>query len=117
MKLKLDIESISEEFFCDSRLLGVITSAKCYHFCWQINAALGFRFRLNPTNEIKLQRKDRRYFFHVYEFKETSNYLTHYLYNNQFDGEYLLPEFKHIDFLWLIKELPTAMQGKSMGVP
>ena len=29
--------------------------------------------------------------------------MTHYLYNNQFDGEYLLPEFKHLDFLWLIK--------------
>jgi hypothetical protein len=27
----------------------------------------------------------------------------HYLYNNQFDGEYLLPEFKHLDFLWLMK--------------
>jgi hypothetical protein len=27
----------------------------------------------------------------------------HYLYNNQFDGEYLLPEFKHLDFLWLLK--------------
>jgi hypothetical protein len=26
------------------------------------------------------------------------------LYNNQFDGEYLLPEFKHLDFLWLIKD-------------
>ncbi len=25
------------------------------------------------------------------------------LYNNQFDGEYLLPEFKHLDFLWLLK--------------
>lgn len=27
----------------------------------------------------------------------------HYLYNNQFDGEYLLPEFKHLDFIWLLK--------------
>jgi hypothetical protein len=25
------------------------------------------------------------------------------LYNNQFEGEYLLPEFKHLDFLWLMK--------------
>jgi hypothetical protein len=25
------------------------------------------------------------------------------LYNNQHDGEFLLPEFKHLDFLWLIK--------------
>jgi hypothetical protein len=22
---------------------------------------------------------------------------------NQFDGEYLLPEFRHLDFLWLLK--------------
>jgi hypothetical protein len=42
----------------------------------------------------------------------------HYLYNNQFDGEYLLPEFKHLDFLWLIKgeavsdeELKLLMQS------
>jgi hypothetical protein len=27
----------------------------------------------------------------------------HYLYQNAFDGEYLLPEFKHLDYLWLIK--------------
>jgi hypothetical protein len=27
----------------------------------------------------------------------------HYLYNNQFDGEYLLPEFRHLDFLYLLK--------------
>ena len=29
--------------------------------------------------------------------------MEHYIYNNQFEGEYLLPEFKHFDFLWLIK--------------
>ena len=28
----------------------------------------------------------------------------HYLYNNYHDGEYLLPEFKHLDFLWLLKD-------------
>ncbi|TAL40430.1 MAG: IPExxxVDY family protein, partial [Chitinophagaceae bacterium] len=39
----------------------------------------------------------------VYEFREQSNSLEHYVYNNQFDGEYLLPEFKHLDFLWLMK--------------
>jgi hypothetical protein len=34
--------------------------------------------------------------------------LSHYLYNNQFDGEYLLPEFKHLDFLWLMKNDPVS---------
>jgi hypothetical protein len=29
--------------------------------------------------------------------------MIHYFYNNQCDGEYLLPEFKHLDFLWLMK--------------
>jgi hypothetical protein len=39
----------------------------------------------------------------VYEFGEPTGSLTHFIYNNQFDGEYLLPEFKHLDFLWLMK--------------
>jgi hypothetical protein len=39
----------------------------------------------------------------VYEFSEPTRFLSHYVYNNQFDGEYLLPEFRHLDFLWLMK--------------
>jgi hypothetical protein len=48
-------------------------------------------------------RKKRNYFFGVYEYAEPTRFLSHYVYNNQFDGEYLLPEFKHLDFLWLMK--------------
>ena len=40
----------------------------------------------------------------VYEYPEPSTCLKHYLYNNQNDGEYLLPEFRHLDFLWLLKD-------------
>jgi len=39
----------------------------------------------------------------LYEYREPASSLEHYIYNNQFDGEYLLPEFKHLDFLWLMK--------------
>ena len=39
----------------------------------------------------------------MYEFCELTGSLFHYIYNNRFDGEYLLPEFKHLDFLWLMK--------------
>ena len=53
--------------------------------------------------EIQLTKKLRKYYFSIYEYPVPSITLTHYLYNNQFDGEYLLPEFKHLDFLWLIK--------------
>ena len=50
-----------------------------------------------------LPGKSEIIFFAVYEFAEPTGSLCHYIYNNQFDGEYLLPEFRHLDFLWLMK--------------
>lgn len=49
------------------------------------------------------EKKNRNYYFNIYESTEPNSFLVHYLYHNQFDGEYLLPEFKHMDFLWLMK--------------
>jgi len=103
MKLKLDIHDMTNEFFEDSRLLGIVNPIKDYQFCRQLNRQLRFDFRINNQIEIQLKKKQRRYFFSVYEFSETHCSLNHYLYNNQFDGEYLLPEFRHLDFLWLLK--------------
>lgn len=61
-------------------------------------------FRINHEVEIRLKKKKRDYFFSVFEYAEPMGSLCHYVYNNQFDGEYLLPEFKHLDFLWLMKD-------------
>jgi hypothetical protein len=103
MKLKLDIHDMTNEFFEDARLFGVVAPVKDYQFCRQLNKNLRFDFRINNQLEIQLKKKQRKYFFGVYEFTESHCTLTHYLYNNQFDGEYLLPEFRHLDFLWLMK--------------
>jgi hypothetical protein len=103
MKLKIDNESIAQEFFEDSVLLGIVAPVKSYQMSWHLNQLLGFDFRINHDFEIQLSKKNRKYFFSIYEYKVPAVSLTHYLYNNQFDGEYLLPEFKHLDFLWLIK--------------
>ena len=102
-KLKIDNEALAEEFFEDSRLLGIVAPIKDYQFSWQLNQLLGFNFRVNNDIEIQLTKKQRKYFFSIYEYPVPSITLVHYLYNNQFDGEYLLPEFKHLNFLWLIK--------------
>ncbi len=103
MKLKIDNETLAQEFFEDSLLLGIVAPIKDYQFSWQLNQILGFNFRMNNDFEIQLKKKERKYFFAIYEYAVPSTCLVHYLYNNQFDGEYLLPEFKHLDFLWLIK--------------
>ena len=102
-KLVLDNRELTEEFFADTRLLGIMAPVKDYQFCWHLNTNIGLDFRLNNDIEIKLIKRKRNYFFSVYEFKEPARFLSHYVYNNQFDGEYLLPEFKHLDFLWLMK--------------
>lgn len=103
MKFALNNADLTDGFFEDTRLLGIMAPIKSYQFCWQVNTMLGIDFRINNEIEIQLARKARNYFFAVYEYPEPTNCLVHYLYNNQFDGEYLLPEFKHLDFLWLLK--------------
>ncbi len=104
MKLKIDNQLLVEEFFQDTRLLGIVAPIKHYQFCWHLNHLLKFDFRVNNSIEIQLNKKQRTYFFSVYEYVENGGTICHYLYNNQFDGEYLLPELKHLDFLWLIKD-------------
>lgn len=103
MKLALNNADLTDGFFEETRLLGIMAPVKSYQFCWHLNQVLGIDFRINNEIEIQLIKKGRNYFFAVYEYAEPTNCLVHYLYNNQFDGEYLLPEFKHLDFLWLLK--------------
>ena len=102
-KLVLDNRELTEMFFLDTRVLGIMAPVKDYQFCWFINTSTGLDFRLNPELEIKLIRKKRDYFFSLSEYKDPNKFLSHYIYKNHFDGEYLLPEFKHLDFLWLMK--------------
>lgn len=104
MKLVLDTKDLTDGFFEETKLLGIMTPIKDYQFCWQLNQMLAIDFRINNELEIQLKKKDRNYFFSVYEYPEPSTCLKHYLYKNQYDGEYLLPEFKHLDFLWLLKD-------------
>ncbi|HYJ64995.1 MAG TPA: IPExxxVDY family protein [Parafilimonas sp.] len=102
-KLKLNTDGIEDDFFSGTHLLGIMTPVKNYRFIWQVNANTGFDFRLNTDVEIQLKRKGRNYFFSVYQFWQTECELEHFIYYNQFEGEYLLPEFKHLDFLWLMR--------------
>jgi hypothetical protein len=102
-KLILDTKDTADDFFEETRLLGIMAPIKDYQFCRQLNNLLGMDFRVNNEIEIQLKKKNRDYFFSIYEYKEPAGSLEHYIYNNQFDGEYLLPEFKHLDFLWLLK--------------
>ncbi|MGZ3837933.1 MAG: IPExxxVDY family protein [Flavisolibacter sp.] len=104
MKLALDNKDLTDGFFEETKLLGIMAPMKDYQFCWQLNKLLGIDFRINHELEIQLKKKERNYFFAIYEYPEPATCLKHYLYKNHHDGEYLLPEFKHLDYLWLLKD-------------
>ena len=104
LKLAINNHDLAEAFFEDTRLLGIMAPLKDYQFCWQLNSLLGMDFRINNEIEIGLKKKNRDYYFSIFEYCEPAGSLSHYLYNNQFEGEYLLPEFKHLDFLWLMRD-------------
>ncbi len=104
LKLSINNNDLAEAFFEDTRLLGIMTPGRDYQFCWQINSLMGMNFEANNDIEIRLKKKERDYFFSVFEYLEPTGSLCHYLYKNKFDGEYLLPEFRHLDYLWLMKD-------------
>ena len=104
LKFKIDNNAVLDAFFDETRLLGIVAPIPDYRLCWYLNQALNFDFRINNDLEVKLIKKGREYFFPIYQSFEKGGTLSHYLYNNQCEGEYLLPEFKHLDFLWLIKD-------------
>ena len=115
MKLKIDNELLAEEFFEDTLLLGVMAPMESHQFVWQVNQGMRFDFRINNDIEIQLSKKNRQYFFSVFEYQEPNKALSYYLYKNQFDGEYLLPELKHLDYLWLTKgDLPGIEEEKEL---
>ncbi|MBK8710689.1 MAG: IPExxxVDY family protein [Niastella sp.] len=102
MKLKIDKASLVESFFEYTCILGIVAPVKDYLLIWNINQVLGFNMYINHSLEVQLHKKGRDYFFSVYEYKVPGTGIVHSLYNNHDDGEYLLPEFRHLDFVWLI---------------
>lgn len=104
VKLDIDIEQLAEEFLGDARLLGIMSPLKYYQFAWNINQCTGFKFRINIHLEIPLKKNGRNYFFPVSEYVIPGLAQVHYIYNNKYEGKYLLQELKHLDYLWLIKD-------------
>lgn len=103
VKLELDLESMKEDFYDNAKLLGIVAPMEAYRFCWNVNRLLNFDFRLNRDKEIKMIRKGREYFFPFYQFNRPPSTVEHTLYCNHYDGNFLLADLKHFDFLWLMK--------------
>ena len=103
MKLKLDDDQISDHFFDNTRILGIASTLKNYQLCFHIEKQLNIDFRTSQDLQIPLEKNKRSYSFTVYEFQQPALATEHFLYTNKNDGEALLPELQHLDYIWLIK--------------
>jgi hypothetical protein len=57
MKFTLDNKDLTDGFFEETRLLGIMAPIKDYMFCWQVNQLMGVDFRVNNELEIQLNKK------------------------------------------------------------
>lgn len=102
-RLTIDNTQLANEFFEDARLLGIQCPADTTRFVWMVNRVFGYSFQYQHNGEIKLSAQRRNYEFPVYHCKEPNMEIDHLLYVNGDDGKHLLPELRHIDYLWLLK--------------
>jgi hypothetical protein len=102
-KLIIDNSELANAFFEDARLAGIQCPAETHRFIWMINRQFGYHFLYLQNEEIRLKSQNRDYHFPVYYCAEPNLEIEHFLYVNKSDGKHLLPELKHIDFLWLVK--------------
>ncbi|PZX60643.1 IPExxxVDY family protein [Hydrotalea sandarakina] len=103
IKQKLDISQMSHDYFDETFIMGIIAPIKNYYFVWMLNNFLDLDFALSTESNIVLHKKNRIYHFNLYKALQPELNLVHLLFHNQCDGEPLLPELKHFDFIWLMK--------------
>jgi hypothetical protein len=110
MKLRLE-ESASPDFFEGSYILGIVSTLKNYLFCWHIQHHLNIYFGTSEDMQINLVKNQRTYSFTVYEYSDPLSLDQYQLFTNKNDGEFLLPELQHLDYIWLFKGVNGNLQN------
>jgi len=102
VKHNLNNEKMIESFFDQTVCLGIVAPVRGYHFCWLLNRHLDLDFRAQPDDDIQMRIIDRDIYFNVFSYVSNDN-MVHFIYENKTFGGFLLPEFKHLDFIFLVK--------------
>lgn len=98
-KLVLDNAALEEEFFEDVLLIGIVTPLEPHQLIWRIQKATGFLFKRDPDNDIEANGL----FFPIYQLNENDKYIEHVIYTNRKKTDFLLPEARNTDFIWMLK--------------
>lgn len=115
LKLKLNEREMADDFFEDTCLLGIASSLPPYRLCWVLNDHFDINLTCEPDMTLELAEKDKpymnkgiqtenvAYFYTVYEYQLPNSCHRYLLYQLKNNNVSLLPDFKKIDYLWLIQ--------------
>lgn len=128
----LDVGEMKETFFADTAMIGITAAMPGYRFCWLLNRYLEMSFVNVPENtlimnetksgkqtvkpmgsrpqvsmfaeaEPAVTEKAEEIYFPTYTHQVPHSSHCHMLYQLKNGKRMLLPEVKHLDFLWLIQ--------------
>lgn len=127
--LVLDINEMRETFFADAAMIGIAAAQPGYRLCWLLNNHFDINFVSVPEQTICMivnkggketvksitetmqgfafpdaaNEKEEQYFFPTYLHSLPNSCYKYMLYQLKCGKKELLPEAKHLDYLWLIQ--------------
>ncbi len=102
-KLILDMDEMTENFFSDAALIGIVCPLSSHRFCGTINRHLDMDFVRKQESDPRIITQKEEHFFHFYEYCLPLNGGRYGIYRLKSDNEVLLPEVKQLDYLWMIE--------------
>jgi len=81
----------------------LVTTSRDYQLCWLLNKLLNVHFRKTDNVEMNIKKKNKLLEFCHFRFDDEINKLEFHILGNRFMGENLVPEYKMLDYLLMIK--------------
>lgn len=131
-KVLLDMGEMKENFFGDAVMLGIACPLPGYRLAWALNRHFDMAFCNVPENTICMGEgkggkevvnylgggqadmfaapaaAPEQSYFPTYSYTVPNSSATHILYQLRAGKKTLLPEAKHLDFLWFIQTTDSA---------
>ncbi len=102
--MTLDTSAMQEDFFTDTAMIGIGTAQQGYRFCWLLNRHFDINFLRDVEQNICVQKKDTsKHYFPIYQYDLPNSSHKYLLYKLKTGNEFLLPETRQLDYLWLIQ--------------
>lgn len=101
-KFTLDTNDFEE---VDFLLIGISSHAKVYRLCWSLNQVMNLKLtNSNQPIELIETKKKLKNSFEVYDYTDEESRIHFFVIPNKSPNGFLLPEFKHVDYIMLLKE-------------